>query len=91
MLKDFVRKMDVASSTNPGQHRFIEFIKAIFSVEKEDIGCEECYAHLDVYTDMIAEGKDPSIVMRDVKAHLAQCPCCEEEFQALLSMIKSLG
>lgn len=81
----------MASQANETLKGFLRLVKGIFTVKVEEgIGCDECFSSLDLYTDMIAQGKDPSIVMKDVKDHLAQCPCCEEEFQALLSMIKSI-
>lgn len=70
-------------------NRFTNLMKMIFETVEEDITCGECYAEIDQYVDMLRTGKDPSMVLPEVKLHLEQCRCCEEEFHALISILES--
>ena len=70
--------------------RFNNIMRVIFSArEGEDIGCDECYEHIDQYVDMIRAGQDPDMVLPQVKDHLNQCPCCELEFRALITILEA--
>ncbi|HEC23933.1 MAG TPA: hypothetical protein ENI95_13545 [Chloroflexi bacterium] len=69
---------------------FSRIMRMIFSVEEEDeIGCDECYEHIDQYVDMLRAGQNPDVVLPQVKRHLEQCRCCEVEFQALITILET--
>jgi hypothetical protein len=70
--------------------RFTNIMRVIFSVrEGEDIGCDECYEHIDQYVDMIRAGQDPDKVLPQIRDHLSQCVCCELEFRALITILEA--
>jgi len=77
------------SASDTIRQSFIKIVRAIFMVKDEDITCDECYRHIDMYVDMLADGTKPSQVLNRVESHLKQCPYCEEEFQALISIIEA--
>lgn len=64
-------------------------MEIIFSVQEEDIDCEECGEHLDVYADKLRDGEEPEEILPSVERHLQQCGCCREEFEALLIMLEA--
>ncbi len=64
-------------------------MRTIFSAEEEDITCDECYEHIDQYVDMLRAGEDAATVLPKVKTHLAQCQCCETEFQAFIAILEA--
>lgn len=71
-------------------NRFNKIMRVIFSArEGEDIGCDECYEHIDQYVDMIRTGQDPDTVLPQVRDHLNQCACCELEFRALITILEA--
>jgi hypothetical protein len=69
--------------------RFRNLIQMIFATQNEDITCEECFEHIDVYVDMLQKGQEPADVLPQVKRHLTQCRCCEAEFQALIAILET--
>lgn len=66
-----------------------DIMEMIFSVQEEDIDCDECGEHLDVYADKLRDGEEPAEILPSVKRHLEQCLCCREEFEALLTMLEA--
>jgi len=66
-----------------------EIVKTIFAAQEDDITCDECYAHIDQYVDMLRAGQDPAQVLPQVKSHLEQCRCCAWEFQALIDILEA--
>ena len=74
---------------NMKTNRFANIMKMIFHTAEEDISCDECYDHIDQYVDMLQAGQDPSTVLPEVKQHLAQCRCCEDEFHALIAILEN--
>ncbi len=69
--------------------RFHDIMELIFSTQDEDIGCDECFRHIDRYVDMVRTGEDPAAVLPQVKRHLDQCGCCREEFEALIAILEA--
>ena len=55
---------------------------------RADHGCDECYQRADVFAEMVLRGKSASEAMPLVEAHLAECPSCAEEFEALLTALR---
>ncbi len=64
-------------------------LRELFTVQEEDISCDECYDVVDQYVDMLRAGKDVAAVLPKVKEHLAQCQCCEVEFKALIAILEA--
>ncbi len=64
-------------------------LKQIYSVRDQDITCDECYDVIDRYVELLRLGKDADAVLPDVKAHLAQCDCCKDEFKALITILET--
>ena len=64
-------------------------VKSAIDTQKEEIGCSECYDHLDEYADLLMAGIPPSEVMELVKQHLRHCPDCTTVFESLLTIISS--
>lgn len=61
----------------------------VAATREQEIGCEEAYAFLDVYADLIRRGEDASALMPLVHHHLEMCPDCREEFDALLLALEA--
>ncbi len=65
-----------------------EFLKSIIEVSlhscEDEISCEACEEALDQYVDLLESGGDPKLIMPALEQHLAVCPCCHSEYEALL-------
>ena len=73
------------------QEEKIKMILGALSITSDDeADCVDCYDELDVYAEMLREGKDPDEVMPMIKHHLKLCKCCKEELEGLLASLETL-
>lgn len=61
----------------------------IAATAEHEIGCDEAYALLDQYAEIVARGEDPAALLPLVKHHLDLCRDCREEFEALLKILEA--
>ena len=59
--------------------------------DRGEIGCDECFEELDHFITMQLAGLDPTEAMPLVKEHLHMCGECREEFEALLTALRTTG
>ncbi|MEM6798956.1 MAG: hypothetical protein AAF589_05530 [Planctomycetota bacterium] len=59
--------------------------------EDEELTCDECLPRLAELVEQELAGKEPGDAMRLVEAHLAICPECVEELDALREAIRALA
>jgi len=70
--------------------QFTSLINMIATAEPVDIGCDECFGQVAEYAEMqlcqqgIPEG------MQAIERHLRQCPCCRDEYNALLEGMRAI-
>jgi hypothetical protein len=63
-------------------------VSSIMNTESDEIGCDTCFIHLDVFVDLVLTGKNAAGAMPLVHAHLERCPACREEYEALLLALR---
>ena len=56
---------------------------------RADHGCDECYQSADAFAEMRLAGTSAAEAMPLVEAHLAMCPGCRDEFEALLGALRA--
>lgn len=76
------------ASAPPNPKRFAGIMQMIFATRSEDITCDECFEHIDHYVELLQAGQDPTAILPQVKHHLEQCRCCEQEFHALIAILE---
>lgn len=54
-----------------------------------EFDCGECLQHVSEFAECQLADKPVDDVMESVQHHLALCPECREEFEALLAILKS--
>ena len=64
-------------------------IAMVAATSETEIACEEAYRLLDQYSDIVARGDDPELVMPQMKEHLEMCMDCREEFELLLRAMRA--
>jgi hypothetical protein len=52
-----------------------------------EIGCDECFAVLDRYVEIELAGDDANVAVPGMRAHLAGCPACREEYESLRALV----
>jgi hypothetical protein len=67
-----------------------KLIDCIFvSHQDEAMDCESCGCQLECFAEKVSAGANLHDLWPDVEAHLACCPDCAEEFQALLCILRA--
>lgn len=64
-------------------------INLLMQTHEEELSCDEFFALLDQYAEMTHRGEDAAVLMPLVKRHLDLCSDCQEEYEALLRMLKA--
>ncbi len=67
----------------------IRVINAALYTQPREIGCDECFEHMDHYAELLRRGQDPDQVLPLVHEHLQRCPNCREEFEVLLAALEA--
>jgi hypothetical protein len=65
-------------------------LRMIASVEPADIGCDECYGRVSEYAEWQLLRQPLPEGMRAIESHLRQCPCCRDEYAALLEGLREI-
>jgi len=52
-----------------------------------EVGCDECFDHLDRYVDLELAGHDADAALPGLRAHLDGCPACREEHESLRALV----
>ncbi len=58
-------------------------LAALLGPAGPELGCDACFDELDRYVDAEAAGRDADVEVPGMRAHLAGCPACREEHDAL--------
>lgn len=56
--------------------------------DPRDVGCDEAWALVHVYVELVADGEDPEEQYPGVTAHLASCGPCAADFRGLLRAVR---
>ncbi len=54
-----------------------------------EYSCEETFALLDEYVDLVDNNAEAEVLMPVVKQHLDRCPHCREAFEDLLNALQA--
>ena len=52
-----------------------------------EVGCDECFDHLDRYVELELAGQDPEAAIPGLRAHLEGCPACREDHESLRALV----
>ena len=56
-----------------------------------ELGCDECFDELDGYVELELAGGDADAAVPGLRAHLAGCPACREEYESLRELVAADG
>jgi hypothetical protein len=63
-------------------------LRALLGPEEPEIGCEECFEHLDRYVELELASADADEAIPGMRAHLKGCPACHEDHVSLRSFVE---
>ena len=72
-----------------GQGSLIALMQCLEKTLDNAYSCEEVFAFLDEYVELVVSDEEARQLMPLVKNHLDMCPDCRDEFEILLRILKT--
>jgi hypothetical protein len=82
----FKRHPKKAKNSDPAMQMLL---RSVAMTDEKELSCEDVYALMDQFAEMVKRGEDASQLMPMVQMHLAMCPDCQEEYETLMQMLKT--
>ena len=60
------------------------------TTEEDAIDCDGCFENLAEFAELHLLKKDVPAALHKIEVHLRQCPCCKDEFEALMEGLRKL-
>jgi hypothetical protein len=79
---------DTAVSTI-NQQNLVDLMQRLEKTMEDAYSCEEAFALLDEYVELVADDEEARRLMPLVQNHLDMCPDCRDEFEILLHVLKT--
>lgn len=80
----FKRHPKINPAPNSGMQTLLGMVS---KTDEQELSCDDVFALLDQFAELVKRGEDASHLMPMVQKHLAMCPDCREEYEALLKMM----
>jgi hypothetical protein len=71
----------------PTAASLVNVARQLASTQANEYDCRQVYLLLDQYAEAVAAGRDGTPWMERIHDHLARCPDCRAEFEALLHIL----
>ena len=68
-----------------------QLVGLIVTTETDQLTCEDCFGQIGEFAEHALEGRELSDGMKVIQRHLEQCPCCKDEYEALIEALQELG
>ena len=66
-------------------------LSMVAAAKPDEVDCDGCFDHMAEFVELELTGEELPEAMDKVRRHLDQCMCCNDEHNALLEALKSLG
>jgi hypothetical protein len=71
------------------QNNLVDLMHRLEQTMDNAYSCEEVFALLDEYVELVATDEEAKLLMPLVKNHLEMCPDCHNKFEILLHVLKT--
>lgn len=90
IYKIFPQRRDRRSSLEKmeNQARIKNLLRMVETTEQQELSCDEVFALLDQYVELIIDDENATDLLPLVKKHLDRCKDCHEEYEALVRVIE---
>jgi hypothetical protein len=68
-----------------------EMLGRVLGPGAPELTCEECFAELDRYVELVLGGEEADERIPGMQAHLEGCPACAEDFRSLRDLVAREG
>lgn len=62
----------------------------IVTTEPDTVSCDECFGEIGEFAEIALYGRELPEGMKVIQTHLQQCPCCKDEYEALMIALREL-
>lgn len=62
----------------------------IVATEPDKVSCDQCFGKIGEFAELALEGRELPEGMKVIQQHVEQCPCCKDEYLALVDALKEL-
>lgn len=69
------------------QEALVDLLHKLEHLQENAYSCEETYALLDEYVELVMTDEEAAALMPLVKNHLDMCPDCREQYEILLHIL----
>jgi predicted anti-sigma-YlaC factor YlaD len=69
------------------QHELDRTLGRLLGPAEPEVGCDACFEELDRFVDLELAGNDADTFVPGLRAHLADCPACREEYESLKALV----
>ena len=66
-------------------------LNLVSTSESDSLDCDGCLGRVAEFAEMKLTGAEIPEALQDVETHMQQCPCCKDEYAALLVGLQGLG
>ncbi len=73
------------------RRQIADLIQLTVSASADTMGCDGCHELLDQFAQSELDGNRLSESYELVRAHLEQCKCCRDEYDALLTALRAIA
>lgn len=63
----------------------------IATTQPDRITCDDCLGQIGEFAELALGGRELTEGMEIIKRHLEQCPCCKQEYEALLDALREVA
>ena len=67
----------------------VKFLRILEDVRAEDMSCDEMFNRLDEFVETEVQSHEAEKLMPLVREHLDMCSDCDEEYEALLTVLEN--
>jgi hypothetical protein len=64
-----------------------ELLGRMLGPDAPQLTCEQCFAELDRYVELVIAGEPADERIPGMRAHLQGCPACAEDFHSLRDLV----
>jgi hypothetical protein len=65
----------------------MDVLRRLLGPAGPEVGCDACFEELDRYVELELAGADADAAIPGLRAHLAGCPACREEYESLRALV----
>ena len=62
----------------------------ISTTQPDKLTCDDCFGRVGEFAELSLEGRELSEGMLLIQRHLEECPCCKDEYEALVEALHEL-